>query len=301
MSKKAIVTGATGFVGSNLCRRLLEENWKVSTITRESSNYSNLEDILESINVYVYSDNILSLINYFNKEDADVVFHLASLFIAEHKSYQIDALVESNLRFGVHILEAMKESNTKLMINTGTSWQHYYTDEYNPVDLYAATKESFKKIIKYYIEAEGIRAITLKLFDTYGETDKRPKLINLLNQFANDQKELKMSPGEQVLDLVHVNDVANAFLKAYDYLKKRDDVKYDEFGVGSGNEIKLIDLIKTFEQQTGKKINVVWGGREYRKREVMRLWRKYKILPNWRANICLKEGLKRLSNLSPNE
>jgi nucleoside-diphosphate-sugar epimerase len=293
MIKKAIVTGATGFVGSNLCRKLIKQNWQVSIIVRKSSNYSNIEDIKNKLNIFEYNGKTTDLMSFFKNDGYNVVFHLASLVIVEHESWQINDLVDSNLKFGLNILEAMKKSNTKLIINTGTSWQHYHNNEYNPVNLYAATKEAYENILKYYTEAEGIRAITLKLFDTYGETDKRPKLINLLNQFADEQKELIMSPGEQVINLVHVDDVTNAFIKAFDYLIENKQVKNKIFGVSSQEDISLKELIPIFENLTGEKLNIVWGGREYRKREVMKLWNDYETLPNWKCNIKLEEGLRK--------
>lgn len=71
-------------------------------------------------------------------------------------------------------------------------------------------------------KTEKIRAINLKLFDTYGESDKRPKLINLLHEFATENKELKMLLGYQVLDLVDVGDVVNSFIATYVYLVKSE-------------------------------------------------------------------------------
>lgn len=234
MNKNCLVTGATGFVGSNLCRKLVNENWNVTIICRENSKLDNLEDIKERINIFRYDNDIDKLVLFFKNNNFNVVFHLASLFIAEHQTKDVSNLLESNILFGTHILEAMKESDTKLLINTGTSWQHYNSEEYNPVDLYAATKEAFEKIIKYYVEAENIRCVTLKLFDTYGENDKRPKLINLLNKIADEGKELDMSLGEQKLDLVHIDVVTNSFLKAYEILEKNKDIKNEIFGVSSG-------------------------------------------------------------------
>ncbi len=290
--KRAIVTGATGFVGSNLCKHLIKNAWEVSIITRPSSDYSNISSVLRSIDVFEYDGKIERLIEYFNKKNADVVFHLASLFIAEHESNQIDNLVDSNIKFGLHILEAMKESKTKILINTGTSWQHYNSNEYNPVDLYAATKQAFESLIKYYVEAENIRCVTLKLFDTYGESDTRPKLINLLHKYADQKTELNMSLGEQLLDLVHVDDVVIAFLKAYEYLEEQD-IQYQEFGVSSGKTIKLKELIELFEKTKNKKINVNIGGLNYRKREVMIPWEDYLDVPNWSPNISIEEGLQK--------
>lgn len=300
--KKAIVTGGTGFVGSNLCRSLVGEGWKISVISRPSSDYESIKDVLNEIEVFEYNGEIEKLIEFFNREKADVVFHLASLFISEHEFNQLESLLDSNIIFGAQILEAMKESKTELLVNTGTSWEHYNTSvynpsEYNPVNLYAATKHAFESFLKYYVEAENIRVVTLKLFDTYGETDTRPKLINLLNNFADENKELSMSPGEQVLDLVHVSDVVEAFIKAYEILSTNKDIYSETFGVASGRKIKLKDLIDIFEKVTNKRINVIWGGREYRKREVMELWEGYKLLPGWECKISLEEGLKRYSVL----
>lgn len=297
--KRAIVTGATGFVGSNLCKYLIENNWEVSIISRPSSDYTNINSVLNKIQIFEYDGNIEKLISFFREKEADAVFHLASLFIAEHDSNQINQLVDSNIKFGLHILEAMKESSTKQLINTGTSWQHYHTNEYNPVNLYAATKQAFESLIQYYTEAENIRCITLKLFDTYGESDTRPKLINLLHKFADENKELNMSPGEQVLDLVHVDDVVRAFVKAYEYLVEQG-TKYEEFGVGSRKPIQLKDLIDKFELVTGKKLNIIWGGRSYRKREVMKLWDAYESLPGWNIEINLEEGLQKYNGNTNN-
>ena len=297
--KRAIVTGATGFVGSNLCKYLIENNWEVSIISRPSSDYTNINSVLNKVQLFEYDWNVEKLISFFKEKEADVVFHLASLFIAEHESNQINQLVDSNIKFGLHILEAMKESSTKQLINTGTSWQHYHTNEYNPVNLYAATKQAFESLIQYYTEAENIRCITLKLFDTYGESDTRPKLINLLHKFADENKELNMSPGEQILDLVHVDDVVRAFVKAYEYLVEHR-TKYEEFGVGSRKPIQLKDLIDKFELVTGKKLNIIWGGRSYRKREVMKLWDAYEPLPGWNVEINLEEGLQKYNGNSNN-
>lgn len=269
MQKSCLITGATGFVGSNLARKLVGKNWKVTIICRVSSKLDNLDDIKDKIEIFRYNNEINEMINFMKNNKFNIIFHLASLFIAEHKTEDVNNLINSNLLFGTHLLEGMKKSENKLLINTGTSWQHYNSEEYNPVDLYAATKEAFEKIIKYYVEAENIRCITLKLFDTWGENDRRPKLINLLNKFADEGKVLDMSLGEQKLDLVHIDEVTNSFIKAYELLEKDKKLKLDSFGVSSGTQISLRKIVENFENKSGKKLNINWGARSYRKREVM--------------------------------
>ena len=292
--KNIIVTGATGFVGSHLSKKLVELGYNVHIISRPSSTYENLESVKSKIDIFEYNQNITELINYFKEVEADIVFHLASLFISEHKLDEVDDLINSNIKFGTHVLEAMSKSETYNLINTGTSWQHYKNEEYNPVNLYAATKQAFEDIIEYYVKALDFNVITLKLFDTYAEDDNRGKLINLLGKFSKEKKKIKMSPGEQKIDLVHVDDVVVAFISAYDLIKEKK-ISHKKYAVSSGKQIKLKGLIELYEKVTGNEVLVEWGGRPYREREVMELWQDFDKLPNWEVEISLQEGLRKLA------
>lgn len=291
--KKAIITGATGFVGSNLCLKLVKDNWDVIIIVRPNSNLDALKSVLNKIEIFRYNNNLLELCEFFKIKKPDVVFHLASLFIAEHDLKDVDILIESNIRFGLHILEAMNASHTNNLINTGTSWQHYNSKKYNPVDLYAATKQAFEDIIKYYIDSTDLKAVTLKLFDTYGENDKRNKLVNILKNYASSENILELSPGYQEIDLIHIDDVIEAFIIASKYLEESFE-KYSEFGIGTKKPQTLRKIVKIYEDIIGEKLNIKWGKREYRKREVMHTWKTYEILPNWIPKVNLEEGLKRI-------
>ena len=292
MKEKIVITGGSGFVGSSLAKYLLKNNKEVYLILRPFSDISKLDLTNKNLHIYRYDNKLDDLINFFKSVNPVCTFHLASNFIAEHQSCQINEVIESNITFGLHILEAMKEAQTKLLVNTGTSWQHFNNDDYNPVCLYAASKQAYESLIEYYVQAEGFRVITLKLFDTYGETDRRPKLINLLNKFADEQTELNMSPGEQILNLVHVDDVCNAFNSAFKILITEKKSCHLKYSVANKKSYQLKEVIQIFESITNKKINVVWGGKPYRKREVMNLWVNGENLPNWKPKISLEEGLK---------
>lgn len=293
MKKKIVITGVTGFVGSNLATYFLQKEFEVWAIVRESSTTKNIEVDNNPINYFAYDNDINKLIGFFKEIQPSCVFHLASNFIAEHTSNQIDSLISSNITFGLHILEAMKEAGVQRLINTGTSWQHFNNEDYNPVCLYAATKQAFESLIEYYVKAENFKVITLKLFDTYGETDTRPKLINLLNKFADEQTELNMSPGEQMLNLVHISDVCEAFGVAYNQVTNQKVAIHQNYTIANSKSHQLKEVIAIFEKVTNKKIKVVWGGKPYRKREVMQLWDNGENLSNWRAVVNLEEGLKK--------
>jgi nucleoside-diphosphate-sugar epimerase len=217
---------------------------------------------------------------------------LASLFISQHNEEDVARLIESNLKFPTQLLEAMSQLGIYQLINTGTSWQHYQNHAYEPVNLYAATKQAFESLLTYYVKAQGIKAITLKLFDTYGPGDTRQKLLPLLKQAANTGETLEMSPGEQMVDLVHVEDVMDCFIAAGVRLLKGEVSSSEAYAVCSGEQLSLKDLVETIAQLAGKRLNVKWGLRQYRHREVMQPWTSGCTLPGWSPRISLAAGLR---------
>jgi nucleoside-diphosphate-sugar epimerase len=295
MKKKIVITGGSGFVGSNLTRFFLDQNYEVHLIARADSDLTDLNQY-KDLKIFRYDNDIDNLISFFKEINPICTFHLASNFVAEHNSSHIDGLVSSNIGFGLQLLEAMKDANVKTLINTGTSWQHYMNEDYNPVCLYAATKQAFESLLEYYIQAEDFKVITLKLFDTYGESDTRVKLINLLNQYAKDKTELKLSPGDQMINLVHIEDVCNAYKIAMELVVDIINGTHQKFIIKHRISYSLKQVISVYEELTNKKLNILWGGRPYRKREVMQLIEKGEVLPNWEAKISLHEGISRFIN-----
>jgi len=188
----------------------------------------------------------------------------------------------------------MAESGTRRLVNTGTSWQYDEQGTYRPVCLYAATKEAFEDIARFYAEANGIECVTLKLFDTYGPNDPRPKLFNLLSRAAGGQELLKMSPGEQLLDLVYIDDVVEAFVLASTMPLQGDGPIWGDYAVSAGRRLTLKELVATYSRVTKKAINAEWGGRPYREREVMVPWSTGTILPGWRPRVSLEDGIRKI-------
>lgn len=282
---KAIITGGTGYIGSHLVRRLINEEWEVALITHLNSAKDTFPEIINKLSIFQYSGNISELINFFQSFKADAVFHLAAAVLTNPSESQIPVLIDSNIKFGTEILEAMVKSDTKLFISTGTYWQNYNGFQYNPVDLYASTKEAFEKILKYYTDALEIRAITLRLYDVYGQDDTRPKIWNLLRDIAGTDKCIDMSPGLQEIDLVDVSDIVEAYLCAYYYISANTSIKNEVFSVRTGISRTLCEVVNDYKKFLGKEIQINWGGREYKKREMMKLYDPYETLPNWQSRI----------------
>ena len=96
--------------------------------------------------------------------------------------------------------------------------------------------------------------------------------------------------------MVHISDVCTAYEAAYGLLSTNDDVKNEIFGVMTGTQYTLKYIISVYEQKIGKKLNVHFGGKSYKEREVMIPFEHYKVLPNWKSKISLEEGLELLSS-----
>lgn len=266
---KLIITGANGFIGKHLCKRLQNEGWDFACLIRSNSPRT---FFLENGISTIETDGAgTSLVEIFKKEGATGIVHLASHFVAEHQEKDLGPLVLSNVLFGTEVLDASVKASVKWFLNTGTFWQHYNGSAYDPVNLYAATKQALEDIGRYYANTHGLRFCTLKLCDTYGPNDTRNKIFNLWETIAKSGETLDMSPGDQLIDIVHVDWVVEAYMRLISALNvgSINSENCESYYVSSNQRISLKDLAREYERTNGVKLNINWGGRSYRKREVM--------------------------------
>lgn len=289
--QRALVTGVTGFIGNHLARRLLSDGWQVSAIVRPSSGGNRIP---EGCIVHQHDGTTQDMLRIFAEAKPVTVFHLASKFLARHVPGDVESLVDSNLLFGLQLLEAATAIGCRNVVNAGTGWQHFENNDYDPVCLYAATKQAFEDLAEYYVSVGGVKMATLKLHDTYGNSDPRGKLVSLLLNAACNGTLLELSPGEQKIDLVHIDDVVSAFLAASIFLSGEGTPGHHRFMVSSGKAVSIRELAGVIERVTGKAIPAKWGARPYREREVMLPWNRGPGVPGWMPSVPLEEGMSKL-------
>lgn len=294
MSQRVVVSGATGYVGRFVMQAFAQAGWQVTGLVRAGNARGHGHGVPHAINLVQTDGSVGELTAVLQQAQPALCIHLASLFIAEHKSEDVVSLVRANVEFGSCLLEAMAQSGCRHLINTGTSWQHYDDAEYNPTCLYAATKEAFEAIIEYYVRVRDFRVATLTLFDTFGPADPRPKLIPNLLRTLRQGTPLAMSPGAQQLDFVHVDDVARAYQQAAGQLLVQATAGHARYAVRSGRPISLRELVALLGKLTGCEPKIEWGARPYRQREIMHPWRGGEVVPGWQAAISLEDGLREL-------
>lgn len=282
-----LVTGSSGFVGTHLCARLRREHHNVFYLARP---HNPMQEAGAKGNTFFFANNnIGALMLFLRQNQIEGVIHLASLYLQIHQEKNIPDLIQSNVYLGTAILEAASKSNVKWFINTGTIWQNYnapdYSDQYCPVNLYAATKQAFMDVAKFYSETAAIRICTLKLCDTYGPNDTRRKIYALFDEYARTGELLQMSTGEQKMDILHIDDVVEGFVHLAEMLQKGEELR-DEYVLSSSQQMTLRELAVKFEQEHNVHLNIEWGARPYRVREVMTPY-KGNVLPGWKPNKLL--------------
>lgn len=281
----ALITGATGFIGGHLAVALVAEGWEVHAAVRTDA-------AIDGVQTHALDGTQARLTEILGDVRPDIVFHLASLFLADHTPEQIEPLLASNIVFPTQLVEAMVRTGCRRLVNTGTAWQYDEEGDLAPVNLYAATKTAFEAILPYYVDAHGLSVLSLRLFDTYGPGDPRRKLIRILIEATQSGAPLDMSPGEQIVDMTHVDDVASAFVTAGQRLMEASGQINEEWFV-SGERQTVRELVAIVGQALEHPLTVNFGGRPYRSREVMRLIDPAgRLLPNWQRRRSLAEALR---------
>lgn len=291
--ERALVTGATGFVGKRLAARLLELGWDVALLVREGSRRERLQD-LPGPQIHQHDGTMSGAMRILREARPQFVFHLAALSLAEHTVDDVDDLVRSNVMLGVQLAEAMTQTGSPYLINTGTFWQFYEGDDrYDPVCLYAATKQALEDLLCFYSRTGRIRVLNLRLTDTYGPADPRGRLLQALLDWHEGAEPLALTPGEQALDLLHVDDAVAAYLHAAHLLATKAPDLGASYFASTGRLTTVRELVRIVEAAKGRKVEAAFGKRDYRAREVMKP-RQEPRLPGWSAQISLEDGIRQM-------
>ncbi|MFA7097688.1 MAG: NAD(P)-dependent oxidoreductase [Gammaproteobacteria bacterium] len=289
---RILVTGATGFVGSHLVPRLINDGATILEITIDPVRSAELYG--DSISRFVYEDNINDLNSIVGQFNPEIVIHLASYLTSADDTDSMKKLIQSNVLFLCVVLDALKQTSLKLFVNVGSFAEYYRGDGVlSPAYLYTATKTASRAFVDYYSEVYGFNYVTVVPYTIYGGKDSQKKIIDVLYDSLYSRDPVSLSGGDQILDFIHVNDLVDFFMTIVDNIEVV--VNKSVFHVGSGVGHSLKQIAHIIESITNKKTCVLWGGIPYRPRDVMyavaNIAEQYHQF-RWRPKISIEEGIR---------
>ena len=295
---RSIITGGAGFIGSNLTDHLVRIGHKVIILDNfVSGKKSNLvhhkKKDVKVIKIDISKSKNLD--KYF--KGADYVFHLAGLAEIIPSIKNPNKYFDNNVIGSLNVLEAAKKTKMKKFIYAASSScygtpKSFPTSETAKIDLkhpYAATKFMGEDLVMKYAAKFGMPNISFRFFNVYGprlNTSGQYSAVigNFLSQIKKKKPLTIVGNGKQTRDFIHVDDLANAFIRVI-----KSKVVNKIYNLGSGKRTSINTIAKIF---SGKKkfIPIRPGEPKNSLANISKIKREI----NWKPKITVEEGIKRL-------
>ncbi len=304
--KKALVTGADGFIGSHLVEELLSRGIEVRALSQYNSfnNWGWLEGIHSDGLEIVCGDVRDAAYCRRIARGVDTVFHLAALIAIPYSYEAPGSYVDTNITGTLNICQASLDNNVERLIVTSTS-EVYGTALYVPIDEkhprqpqspYSATKIGADAIAKSFHNAFGLPVVTARPFNTYGPRQSARAIIpTIISQIANGEREIQVGDLTPTRDFNYVSDTCRGFAT----LAETEGIEGEEFNISTGTEISMADTLKLIaELMDAPETRYVVDPRRLRpgKSEVFRLCGdngKITAATPWHPEVGIEEGLRR--------
>jgi len=293
---KALVTGGAGFIGSHLVDELIKMNYQVTVVDNCSADAEKFHWNKLAYNIEADITNYKVMKQLF--EGIDYVFHLAAESRIGPAIENPIAAVQKNVQGTCTVLQCAREAGVRKVIYSSTSSGYgnnpYPNVETQPDDClnpYSVTKVAGEKLCKMYTDLFGLKTITFRYFNVYG--DRAPRkgqyapVIGIFFRQRDAEEELTIvGDGEQRRDFVHVSDVVNANIRAAAAVV--DPSCYGQmYNIGSGENFSIKEIADWIDHN-----QVHIPARVGEVRVSLANIEKFQNAFNWEPNIKLDEWVK---------
>ncbi|MFQ5672005.1 MAG: NAD-dependent epimerase/dehydratase family protein [Nitrospinales bacterium] len=301
-NKTVLVTGASGFIGSHLTRRLVGRGANVHVFARQGTDLWRLEDLIANdVTVWNTDINDLDRIRQFIKQICPQrVFHLAAAVNPGRSLDLLDEMIAVNIQGTVTLLKALEESDLESFVHVGTCEE--YGDGAAPFDEeqreasvspYSASKISATHFSQMFHKITGKPVIIVRPFLTYGPGQVSNMLIpSLIRHCLNHEPQFHMTKGQQTREFNYVSDVVEGIVRASDCGKRAGEI----VNIGNGKEYKVIEVARMIVKIMDSPIKLQCGTLNHRKGEVNHFYAstdKFTKLLKPPRFTSLKEGLEK--------
>ena len=299
MQKKALVTGAAGFVGAVVARRLREDGHDVHLLVRPESDPWRLEGVDAERHTIDLNDGALG--ETLRAVRPDWVFHLA-----EHGAYSSQTdwrrMVDVNVTGTMHLVEALLELGFEAFVNAGSSSEYGFTDHApredepaEPNGHYALTKLSQTLYCRLSARQHDVPITTLRLYSVYGPYEEPTRLVPTLIARGLDGELPPLVAPDIARDFVYTDDVADAFVAAASHTDVERGAIYN---VGTGRQTTLREAVAIARETLGIEAAPQWDSMTSREWDTT-TWvanaEKAERELGWKARVPFEEGFRRFT------
>lgn len=306
-SKRVLVTGAGGFIGSHLTEKLVNLGADVSAFLRYNSRSDEgmvrqlPAEIRKNMRIVYGELRELETVRKAMK-NIDVVFNLAALVSIPYSYLHPQEVIETNTIGTLNVVTAARDEEVEKIVQTSTS-EVYGTARYVPIDEqhpkqpqspYSASKIAADAIALSFYYSFNLPVTIIRPFNAYGPRQSDRAVIPSIISQALTKKEILVGDITPTRDFNFVTDTVEGFTK----IAESQESIGQEINIGSGLEISITDLIQKIISATGREVKVVQEERRLRpeKSEVRRLCAdnsKARKLIGWEPQVSLETGLKK--------
>jgi UDP-glucose 4-epimerase len=293
--ERVLVTGAPGFIGQHLVRRLVGSGARVYAGGAPDEAPERVARLPAQAQRLAFDLRDAGVVRTIVAEAApQIVFHLAAVG-ATDPGVDPGLALAVNAGGTLHLLDALVGQDVRRVVIVGTCYEYgarEAVEGLDPFNAYAASKVAAWAFGRMYWRAHGLPVVTARLFQVYGPGQPDHTLVPAAMLAALAGADLPMTPGEQERDFIYVDDVVDGLLVAAD----ATGIEGQSLDLGTGQVHTLRRVVEHIWSMAGAQGQILPGALRYRPSEVMHLVAdadRTARLTGWRATTSLESGLRR--------
>lgn len=300
-SKTIFLTGATGFIGSHLLKRLIKEGCNVHISFRKNSSLWRIEDFKEKfVHHTIDLTDFEAVKSMIQQIKPDVIFHLAAYGV-DYRQQDIHQTIDVNINASVNLFEAFFLNNGNRFIHTGSCFEYGQKkilisegDFLDPTSVYGASKASSVHLLSSIAkDMQSRELVILRPFGVFGEYESLHRFVPQVIDKLKCEHIVQMTFGEQIRDYIYIDDLIDAYILAAVVPMEN---KVEIINIGSGKGISMKDFASMISQQLGTSNDLLqFGALPYRPDEMMYLVAsidKAKSMLEWEPKVSIEKGLE---------